>query len=286
MTRYLEKIHRGQYERGLRHGLGIFLFLNGDRYEGEFFKGEIHGRGKMTWIDGTTFEGLWKRGKIRQGLKVWKDRSEEYDGAFNEEGLPHGFGIFRYSNGDYYRGFFKHGVPNGKGEKFTNQQGTLTYCEYEKGKMKHDSRILVTRGHRFCFVGQRDLKDDDNHPNETLLTFGRFDGDDAEVDEQDQIQVRLGYFHYDSKVFPPSLKRGTYSTATSKVTSQSFGDGPVVMEGTSAAFHDIETGNVRWAWLGPSGIGPIGKSLFVFANGNTRLELYREEGVLSEFRNL
>jgi hypothetical protein len=292
-TRYSDKVHQGNYYRGLRHGPGSFIFANGERYDGDFFRGEFHGNGKMIWKDGSLFEGTFKRGKIRYGTRKSPDKAETYEGYFDEKGLSNGYGVTSFVNGDFHQGFYRNGVPHGKGVRFSRSEGSYTYCEYTNGKQVLGPTFVVTSSgvNGYKFVGTHE-EDDDTEKEEISTTgklFGRLDGDEEDIEAEDRILTRLGHFHNLSEafLFPPNIVYGTYRTLRSCVTAE-FGYGPVVKEDTGACWHDLDTGNVRWARLGPSGQGPIGKALFVFATKplRARLENYPQEGTIDDIVNL
>lgn len=53
-----EGIYEGQVnEKGQRHGLGSYNFLDGERYEGEWRNGHMHGQGTFYESDGAKYVG-------------------------------------------------------------------------------------------------------------------------------------------------------------------------------------------------------------------------------------
>jgi hypothetical protein len=62
--------YRGQFEKGKRHGYGVYLGLDGRRYEGGFKNGSAHGHGISTWPDESVYHGEWKEGQ-RHGKGVF-----------------------------------------------------------------------------------------------------------------------------------------------------------------------------------------------------------------------
>lgn len=50
------------------HGLGIFSYRNGSKYEGEFYCDKRHGKGKMTYDNGEVYEGQWKENMVRSEI--------------------------------------------------------------------------------------------------------------------------------------------------------------------------------------------------------------------------
>jgi len=57
--------YEGQYENGMRHGLGnLTEKKTGKQYEGQFIEGKIEGYGIMKLGDGQQFKGEWKDGNM------------------------------------------------------------------------------------------------------------------------------------------------------------------------------------------------------------------------------
>ena len=40
-------------------GKGLFVWLDGKKYEGEYLNDLKHGQGKFEWPDGRVYEGMW-----------------------------------------------------------------------------------------------------------------------------------------------------------------------------------------------------------------------------------
>lgn len=54
-----------------KHGKGVKVWANGDRYEGEWREDKQHGRGIYMWANGDRYEGEWKDGDLHgEGIKV------------------------------------------------------------------------------------------------------------------------------------------------------------------------------------------------------------------------
>lgn len=47
----------GHYDRGSRHGEGLYVFKNGARYKGTWQRGLKHGRGLFHYPDGSYYDG-------------------------------------------------------------------------------------------------------------------------------------------------------------------------------------------------------------------------------------
>ena len=84
-------LYDGEWEHGLPHGKGKYVFTDGRRnyegdvrnghphghgtwtyptqvYVGEVVVGNPHGHGKATWDDGATYVGQWKEGRPHDGV--------------------------------------------------------------------------------------------------------------------------------------------------------------------------------------------------------------------------
>ena len=56
--------YTGDFKDGKRHGIGKYVYPNGDTYEGEFFQNTFHGQGKFTYTNGDVYEGQWENNKF------------------------------------------------------------------------------------------------------------------------------------------------------------------------------------------------------------------------------
>jgi len=48
--------YEGEFRNGLFHGLGTYIYADGDKYIGEFQNGSFHGKGIFTYLDFETGE--------------------------------------------------------------------------------------------------------------------------------------------------------------------------------------------------------------------------------------
>jgi len=137
-------IYEGFMLDDLKHGLGTFTYLNGQKvikgewvrgfiFQGEiwdkkynqYYKGEIknnkkHGYGKTIWqkeLSGHIYEGYYKDGvKSGWGFYKWPN-GNKYWGEW-DHGERTGIGQYRWPNGDTYRGSFKKGKKSGLGVQY------------------------------------------------------------------------------------------------------------------------------------------------------------------------
>jgi len=87
--------YRGGFLAGKKHGKGIKVMPNGDRYEGDFSDDHRHGKGVYVWGDSTPWAG------------------DRYQGEYRRD-LRHGWGIFQWGNGDRYEGPWQDDLRRGK----------------------------------------------------------------------------------------------------------------------------------------------------------------------------
>lgn len=84
-----ETSYRGGFRAGKKHGKGIKIMLNGDRYAGEFSDDYRDGTGIYIWGDKT---------------KPWA--GDYYEGEYRRD-LRHGWGVFQRDTGDRYEGLWQ-----------------------------------------------------------------------------------------------------------------------------------------------------------------------------------
>ena len=77
--------YRGDFKAGKKHGKGIKVMPNGDRYAGDFSDDYRDGKGAYVWGDKTPWAG------------------DRYEGEYRRD-LRHGWGVFQWGSGDRYEG--------------------------------------------------------------------------------------------------------------------------------------------------------------------------------------
>jgi len=87
--------YRGAFKAGRKHGRGVKIWPNGDRYEGEFAADHKDGYGSYEW-----------------GRGPWE--GERYDGSFAAD-RREGYGIYWWPSGDVYAGPWESDRPTGPG---------------------------------------------------------------------------------------------------------------------------------------------------------------------------
>jgi hypothetical protein len=106
--------YSGEFRHGERHGLGKYIWKDGDSYEGEFKEGKRTGRGKFTSKkSGDSYEGEFKDGVWHgRGKYTWKS-GESHEGEWKDGKFHHGEGVFIYDDGGKYVGRVKDGKQAG-----------------------------------------------------------------------------------------------------------------------------------------------------------------------------
>jgi hypothetical protein len=79
-----ESSYTGMMRDGKRHGRGVYVWANGDRYEGAYRDGKKHGRGIWVGANGDRYEGDWKDGKWRARGGLVSPNANECEGDLRE----------------------------------------------------------------------------------------------------------------------------------------------------------------------------------------------------------
>lgn len=104
----------GQYENGIKTGAGVYNFKNGSRLEGKFDQGSIV-VGSFTFANGDSYQGEFKNDEF-DGVGKWTsgDGAEIYEGSFIR-GLRHGKGKLTIGTKDQFEGDFFEDMMHGQG---------------------------------------------------------------------------------------------------------------------------------------------------------------------------
>ena len=139
--------------RGLAHGDGICLWDDGDHggrtdYAGQFENGVRSGIGVMRFADGTRYEGQWKAGKpAGYGNEAYPDGSK-YTGHFQGD-KRHGLGVYAFPDDSVYAGNWRDGKQDGLGLRTVKEDTTL--CTF-KTCVAPPTDSLLLRAFRVCVL--------------------------------------------------------------------------------------------------------------------------------------
>lgn len=127
--------YRGDFLAGKKHGKGIKVMPNGDRYAGGFSEDYRHGKGIYVWGPNTRWTG------------------DRYEGEYRRD-LRHGWGVFQWNSGDRYEGPWQDDLRMGLSVMETRRaQGLLPdremlvgmrVCTYLPSGLNHHQRIRGT----------------------------------------------------------------------------------------------------------------------------------------------
>ena len=153
--------YEGEFENGVREGVGKMTYQNGDTYEGEFKNDVREGDGKMTHPNGDIDEGDFKNnknngkliiytkekkifeGKINENqeltgnLNLLYESGEEYIGPINNN-LREGHGTYKYKDERIYEGEFKNDMFNGFGKLTSTEIDNGKYNEIYEGEFENN----------------------------------------------------------------------------------------------------------------------------------------------------
>ena len=118
---YKEGRYIGSIIDGKREGIGIFIYVNGKRYEGGWKNDKIDGRGIMFYKNGDKYDGYFANNK------------------------KEGKGTYYYNNGNTYVGDWKNDKKGGKGI-FYGKEGQRKMGDYFEGKPIGKHVILHVNG--------------------------------------------------------------------------------------------------------------------------------------------
>ena len=146
--------------KGRRHGDGIIVFANGDRYEGNWKKNNIFGHGVFRFPNGDMMEGEWTGMGTGEGYFKWSDGTR-VDGHF-VSGAATGQCIKVWPDGARYEGNFVQGHLSGRGKmKFadgSSYDGNWLNDQYEgEGTfITADGEVIKGRFHAGQLIEQNE----------------------------------------------------------------------------------------------------------------------------------
>ena len=112
--------YMGYWKHDHSSGKGKLIHINGDIYEGEWEMDVPQGVGGYTKKNGEKYIGEWENGKQEgKGEEIWPDGSK-YVGEY-KNGKKSGHGVLNLSDGTFYDGNFENNFMHGKGKyKFSD----------------------------------------------------------------------------------------------------------------------------------------------------------------------
>lgn len=93
----LRKVYAGNWKNGLKSGLGVYYYKNGNRYEGEWLNDMRQGRGTLFFKNKDVYVGDWNQDKQAGFGALTKVNNDVYEGEWLN-GKREGAGILYYKN--------------------------------------------------------------------------------------------------------------------------------------------------------------------------------------------
>merc|ERR1712232_224914 len=137
--------YEGFWVKGMKHGFGRVLYMNGDSYQGDFVQNLKQGQGEWKLSDGRQFKGTFLKDlphtqpdKPEEKIRVVYPKNDMFHGQYSN-GHRSGRGRFTWVDGGYYDGFWADGLYQGNGElgtAYTKYTGAFQKGKYEgQGKL-------------------------------------------------------------------------------------------------------------------------------------------------------
>ena len=128
--------YEGYWENDLRNGKGTYWLCIGKNkyrklYTGDWKNNQKEGNGIYFYKDGSCYDGEWKNSKRDgKGLMIYANE-DFYDGTWQED-LKHGYGVLEKKNGDKYYGHWKKGMKEGQGYFYYYTTGKIYIGEWHE----------------------------------------------------------------------------------------------------------------------------------------------------------
>ena len=177
--------YNGEFKDGKKQGKGVYIWVNGDKFDGDFANDQVSGRGRWEFASGDVYVGeVLNAVMVGKGVLVAKN-GDKYDGLF-ADGKPHGQGIYLFANGDKFEGSMVAGKLSGKGvytskggDKFVvpfvdgvaHGKGTYEFANGDRYVGEIQNGKLTGKGEYFHSDGQRS---EGNYVNGQLSGAGKF----------------------------------------------------------------------------------------------------------------
>ena len=132
--------------KGQKHGFGLLMNLNGEKYEGYWENDCFQPYGRFENDKGEIFEGSFENGKLNgEGMAIRVDK--EFKGIFFY-GMRNGIGK-EISETEEYEGMFKNDKKDGKGTLFFKKSNNHYTGDFRDGKMTGNCEFEWKNGDKY-----------------------------------------------------------------------------------------------------------------------------------------
>ena len=128
--------YEGYWENDLRNGKGTYWLCIGKNkyrklYTGDWKNNQKEGHGIYFYKDGSCYDGEWKNSKRDgKGLMIYANE-DIYQGSWKED-KKHGHGILEKANGDKYYGYWNSDMKEGQGYYWYSKTGKVYLGEWHE----------------------------------------------------------------------------------------------------------------------------------------------------------
>ena len=128
--------YEGYWENDLRNGKGTYWLCIGKNkyrklYTGDWKNNQKEGHGIYFYKDGSCYDGEWQNSKRDgKGLMIYSNE-DIYQGNWKED-KKHGHGILEKSNGDKYYGYWNSDMKEGQGYYWYSKTGKVYLGEWHE----------------------------------------------------------------------------------------------------------------------------------------------------------
>ena len=128
--------YEGYWENDLRNGKGTYWLCIGKNkyrklYTGDWKNNQKEGQGIYFYKDGSCYDGEWKNSKRDgKGLMIYANE-DIYEGSWKED-KKHGHGILEKANGDKYYGYWNCNLKEGQGYYWYSNTGKVYLGEWHE----------------------------------------------------------------------------------------------------------------------------------------------------------
>ena len=134
----------GENKNKIRDGYGKYYYSNGNKYEGEWKNSKREGYGIYYYYNGDKYEGGWKN-DIKEGYGIlYLSDGAKYEGEFKNDKY-NGYGIYYFSSGSIYEREWKNDIKT----EYINSNGYKYEGEFKNNKRNGYGILYLSDGAKY-----------------------------------------------------------------------------------------------------------------------------------------